>query len=292
MDSEVCLETKRVDDGNQTLDAVQRRAGHGGVLQHVAAAAREDGVQIRHSIRGAEHGAGVDRLHEPRPSHEEGGVASAAGSGDDLPSTPENGLSRKINIREAELGVADRFFAQRPFASRPREALLNGVADAAQDFRVDFRGDGVVLQDVGPHVFWPESPDVAAGQHVVAVVLLEKLADFAHGVFDADAAALDVFGDAVVEGLGDESELVLFVRGEGVAFDAALVLDCFAEAGDGVRDFDLHVGVEFAEVVQDAVHVEFAGAEDDVLAGFFDFGCDEGVGFVDFAEAVEHLRQF
>jgi hypothetical protein len=71
----------------------------------------------------------IQRLQESRGREEERGVDSAAGSGDDLAAAAEERRGGERDVCEAEFGVADRLFAEGPFAHAPGEALADGVAD-------------------------------------------------------------------------------------------------------------------------------------------------------------------
>ena len=65
----------------------------------------------------------VDRLHQPRGGHQEGGVADAARCGDDLPAAARQGLGRDLGAQDLELDVADGLVAQRALPGAPLEAL-------------------------------------------------------------------------------------------------------------------------------------------------------------------------
>lgn len=106
-DAQVRLEAEAVDDGNQAVDAVERRAGDRAVGEDVAAAAREDVVYFHLRVDGARDGHGVQRFHETGGGHQERGVACAAGRGDDLAAAAEDGLVGKHDVGDFEFCVSD-----------------------------------------------------------------------------------------------------------------------------------------------------------------------------------------
>ncbi|KAI4150679.1 MAG: hypothetical protein LQ340_003954, partial [Diploschistes diacapsis] len=123
----VGLEAEGVDDRQEAADGVQGRAGERAVGQDVAPAAREDGVDGRDRVGGAGHGDGVEGFHQARGGGEERRVDGSARRGDDLAAAPRDGVCGERDVRQLELGVADRFLAQRPLARAPTEALAHRV---------------------------------------------------------------------------------------------------------------------------------------------------------------------
>ena len=75
-----------------------------------------------------------------------------------------------------------------------------------------------------------------------------------------------------LEGLRDHGDLVLFVGGLREALETRGLDHGLAEADHGVRHFDVDLGVEFSEVMHDAVKVELARAQHDVLPGLLHAG--------------------
>lgn len=98
MDAHVGLEAEGVDDGDEALDGIQRGAGDGAVRQDVAASAGEDGVERGDAVGGAEHADGVQRLHEARRGHQEGGVDGASRGGDDLAGAARDGVRGERDV--------------------------------------------------------------------------------------------------------------------------------------------------------------------------------------------------
>lgn len=107
VDAQLRLEAEAVDDGDEALGAVQRRARDGPVDEDVAAAPRQQVVDLADGVVVARHADRVDRLHQPRARHQERAVAGAPRRRDDLPAPAEDGLLRQGDVDEAELGVAD-----------------------------------------------------------------------------------------------------------------------------------------------------------------------------------------
>ena len=64
MDADVGLEAEAVDDGDETADAVEGRAGDGAVGEDVAPPSGEDGVERGDGVGGAGHGDGVEGFEE------------------------------------------------------------------------------------------------------------------------------------------------------------------------------------------------------------------------------------
>ena len=92
MNPHIRFKSKRINHRDQAADRVERGAGNGAVGEDVPATAREDCVERGDGIGGACHAAGVDRLHEARGGHEEGRVDGAAGGGNNLATTAEDGF--------------------------------------------------------------------------------------------------------------------------------------------------------------------------------------------------------
>ena len=84
---------------------------------------------MAYSVSRKNHTTAIDRLHQSRTRHQEAAVTSSSRGGDDLASASEDRLRRQLNVRDAELGVANRLLAQRALARCPAEALANRIAD-------------------------------------------------------------------------------------------------------------------------------------------------------------------
>ena len=106
-----------------------------------------------------------------------------------------------------------------------------------------------------------------------------------------DHAALEVLGDALLERLGDERELVASVRRVGVALHGAGLHDRLGELDHGVAHLDLDLAVEDAQVVQHTVQVQLACADQRVLAALLNARGEQRVGLVHLAQPLEHARQ-
>ena len=92
MNTDVGFEAERVNDRDQSPDAVEGCAGNGPVGEHMAAAAGQDGIEGGDGVGGAGHGDGVEGFEEAGGGGEEGGVDSAAGGGDDLAAAAGDGV--------------------------------------------------------------------------------------------------------------------------------------------------------------------------------------------------------
>lgn len=107
MDAEIGFEAEGVDDRDEAANGVERGSGDGAVGEDVAPATSKDGVEGGDGVGGAGHGACVDGFHEAWGGHEEGGVDCAAGGGDDLAATAEDGFGGEGDVGEFEASVAD-----------------------------------------------------------------------------------------------------------------------------------------------------------------------------------------
>ena len=136
-----------------------------------------------------------------------------------------------------------------------------------------------------------ESPDGSGGEQIPVVLGLEELSQPLLVPVDAHDLVLDVLGEALLQWLCDHGQLVLLVRGLGETLQGARLDDCLAEGDDGVGDLDVDLGVQLAQVVHDAVEVELAGPEDDVLTALLNLCLEERVALVDLTQAVQHLGE-
>mmetsp|Transcript_122661 Transcript_122661/g.343325 ORF Transcript_122661/g.343325 Transcript_122661/m.343325 type:complete len:220 (-) Transcript_122661:2042-2701(-) len=219
----------------------------------MAAAAREHVVDGGDAVRGALDLGELHGLHESGGGEQERGVRHPPGCRDDLAAPAHDGVVGEAGVQDLELAAPDLLVAQRALLRRPLEALHQAVLALAEQRLVDLTGQGVIDEDVGAVVLGPEGPDGLGGERVPIVVLLEKVGDPAALPIDPHLALLDVLADALLQRLRHHEQLVLLVRRLREALQRARLHDSLAELDDGVRDLDLQVAVEPAEVVEDAI---------------------------------------
>ncbi|GIX64352.1 phosphatidylinositol 4-phosphate 5-kinase 1, putative [Babesia caballi] len=277
--AQVSLEAERLDGRQVRVDLVERRAGLGKVLEHVAATAGENGVGGGDAVRRAGDLSKDNGLHEARRGEQKSAVDGTPRSGDYLTSTAHGGVRGNLSVDELELGVAERLLDERTLLAGPVEALDESGAHAADGGFDRIAGQNVVEQDVGARVDVP------------VVLLHEEVRELAWRHGGVDETLVDGRGDALLERLRDETEAVHLVLGLGVALGGRLLHNGLGEADDGVRNLHLEVAVETAKVVEGTVEVELARAQHDVLAALLDASPYGGVAAVDAAQALNHARQ-
>src|SRR4051812_13770621 len=102
---------------------------------------------------------------------------------------------------------------------------------------------------------------------------------------------LYVLGETLLQRLREHWDLFSLVGGLGEALQRARLHHRLAEAHHRVGHLDVDFGEDLPHVVHHAVEVELAGAQHHVFARLFHSRREEGVGLVDLAQRVEHLRQ-
>mmetsp|Transcript_82865 Transcript_82865/g.235065 ORF Transcript_82865/g.235065 Transcript_82865/m.235065 type:complete len:886 (-) Transcript_82865:399-3056(-) len=288
---QVRLEAEGLHRGQVRVDHVHGAPGLRQVPHDVPTPPREDVVDRGHAVRRALDLRELHRLHEPGRRQQERRVRDAPRRGDDLATSAHHGVLHQRGVEDLELAAADLLVAQRPLLRGPLEALHQALLALPEEGLVDLARQGVVHEHVGAAALRPEGPDRPGREQVPVVVLREEVAHAPRVPVDLHPPLLDVLPEALLQRLRDHVQLVLLVRRLGEALERARLHHGLAELDHGVRDLDLEVAVEPSEVVEDAVQVDLARARHDVLAALLDLRLREGVGLVDLAEAVDHLRQ-
>eukprot|EP00754_Rhynchopus_humris_P010394 Rhum_TRINITY_DN14152_c0_g1::Rhum_TRINITY_DN14152_c0_g1_i1::g.70262::m.70262 len=286
----VRLEAEAVHGRQAALGHEQRCARLLHLLEDVAAAGADDSLHAAQAVLGADHLEGVPRLHEARCGHEEGGVGHAARGGPDLLRPALHRVGGDVGVHELELDVADLLVAQRTLARSPLVSQDDRILDGVEVLADDLAGDSVVKQHVRTVGVGAERPHRSRRQSVPSVLGLEELPCVLRLV-KSDSFALNLVGKSLVQRLRNHRDLVLLVRRLSEALQARRLDDRLAELRHRVGHLDLHLREQPPQVVHDAVQVQLAGAQDDVLTALLDGDLGHGVRLVHLRQTLHHLGQ-
>ena len=102
---------------------------------------------------------------------------------------------------------------------------------------------------------------------------------------------LNIIGESLFEGFRNEGELILLVGCLSKALERRSLYHRLAEADRRVSGFDLHLRVHETQIMHDAIEIELASAENEMLPALLHLGREQRIRLVDLTQAIEHLRE-
>ncbi|MEM1424285.1 MAG: right-handed parallel beta-helix repeat-containing protein [Planctomycetota bacterium] len=106
-----------------------------------------------------------------------------------------------------------------------------------------------------------------------------------------EVSGASVVRDARIQGFGDHGELVSLVGRFRVALERRGLGHGLSESNDGIGNLDFDACVHLAQVVHDAVHVQFSSPGDDVFARLLDLGLGQRIRLGNLPEALGHFGE-
>mmetsp|Transcript_34805 Transcript_34805/g.25142 ORF Transcript_34805/g.25142 Transcript_34805/m.25142 type:complete len:810 (-) Transcript_34805:10-2439(-) len=286
--AEIRVEAERLGHGQVRLDVVQRGARALVLLEHVAAApveARVDAAKrrLRALDLDQEHG-----LHELGRRDHLRGVHDAARRRDDLASASVDGVRVHRHVEDLEADAAHVLLADHALLGHPVEAGHHGILDLRQVLH----GLGRVNHEVRADNVGAERPDLARHVDVPAEVVGKAATADLDIVTRGDVAGVDEVGEVLAKGQRLEVEAVVLVGRLGHALLVRLGLDRLTVRHNGVRDLErgtVHVVV--LEILEADLHVELAGAGDNVLSRLLDRDDNHRIRLGEALETLDKLGQ-
>lgn len=197
-----------------------------------------------------------------------------------------NSVGVELNIEDVESDSSHALFGEDSFLGDP----LEGAFHVILDFGEVLHGGGLVDEKVGAGVFGTEGPEFSGVMLFPLVFVDEGSGGDFNIICGSDDSVFDVEGEFLLEGLGDEVELVVLVGGFGEAGLGGSGSDGFLVRHDGVGLDDFDVGVFFDEILHADFQMEFSATGDNVL-GFSGDNLDQGVGLGHLFKSIDELGE-